>query len=76
MLHRKRAALGEVLGAGGAGKAMVLTNCPSCVQGLGRNAALGVRPKHLTVALAERLSGPAWMEKFRRRAASAHAVQF
>jgi len=75
MLHRKRAALLEVLGPAG-GRATVLTNCPSCLQGLGRNGALGARPQHLAVALAERLGGLAWIEKFRRRAAGAHAVQF
>jgi len=75
MLHRKRAALAEALGPRSGG-ATVLTNCPSCVQGLGRNAALGVAPRHLAVAMAERLSGPAWLEKLRAQAAGAHAVSF
>ena len=74
MLHRKRGALEEVLD--GRRGATILTNCPSCVQGLGRNRALGVEPKHLAVALAERLSGPDWLEKFRAQAARAHAVHF
>jgi Fe-S oxidoreductase len=75
MLHRKRAALVEALPAEGGG-ATVLTNCPSCVQGLGRNAALGARAKHVAVALAERMSGPQWAEAFRAHAARAQAIHF
>ncbi len=75
MLHRKRAALSEALEHRPAG-AVVLTNCPSCVQGLGRNRALGVEPRHVAVALAEKLSGPGWMDGFRAHAARAHAVHF
>jgi Fe-S oxidoreductase len=75
MLHRKRAALGEAL-AGRTGGAVVLTNCPSCVQGLGRNRGIGVEPLHLAVALAERISGEGWLEAFRARAARAQRVTF
>jgi FAD/FMN-containing dehydrogenase/Fe-S oxidoreductase len=75
MLHRKRGALEEALAPRPSG-AVVLTNCPSCVQGLGRNRAMGVEPRHIAVALAERLSGPGWLERFRAHAARAHAVQF
>jgi Fe-S oxidoreductase len=74
MLHRKRAALGEALD--GRRSATVLTNCPSCVNGLARNRGLGVEPVHLAVALAERVSGPTWLERFRAEAARAHAVHF
>ncbi|HYG66830.1 MAG TPA: (Fe-S)-binding protein, partial [Anaeromyxobacteraceae bacterium] len=75
MLHRKRGALAEAIADRPAG-ATVLTNCPSCMQGLGRNAALGVVPKHLAVALAERVSGPGWLELFRARAVKAQPVHF
>jgi len=74
MLHRKRGALEEALQ--GRRGVTVLTNCPSCVQGLGRNRAMGVEPKHLAVALAERMSGPEWLARFREVAARAHAVHF
>jgi Fe-S oxidoreductase len=74
MLHRKRGAFEEALD--GRRGATVLTNCPSCVQGLGRNRALGVEPKHLAVALAERMSGEGWLDRFRAQAAKAHAVHF
>ncbi|HEX8909081.1 MAG TPA: DUF3683 domain-containing protein, partial [Anaeromyxobacteraceae bacterium] len=66
MLHRKRAALGEAL-AERPGGAVVLTNCPSCMQGLGRNAALGAAPRHLAVELARALSGERWPEVLRAR---------
>jgi D-lactate dehydrogenase (cytochrome) len=74
MLHRKRQALAEAMP--GQGRATILTNCPSCVQGLGRNQPLGVTPQHLVVALAERLSGAGWLERFRAQAAGARAIQF
>jgi FAD/FMN-containing dehydrogenase/Fe-S oxidoreductase len=75
MLHRKREALAEAK-HGQVGPVTVLTNCPACVQGLGRNASMGVTPQHLSVALAERMSGPEWMEKLRAQVARAHAVNF
>jgi FAD/FMN-containing dehydrogenase/Fe-S oxidoreductase len=75
MLHRKRAAFAEARD-GKKGPSTVLTNCPSCIQGLGRNRALGIEAKHLAVALAERLSGPGWRAKFKEQAARAHAVNF
>ena len=75
MLHRKRRALTEALAAGRHG-ATILTNCPSCLQGLGRNAAAGAEPRHLAVELARAISGERWKEAFRARAAKAKAVHF
>jgi Fe-S oxidoreductase len=75
MLHRKREALADALEGRRRGTT-VLTNCPSCVQGLGRNAAMGVEAKHLAVALAERISGDGWLDRLRAQAARAHAVHF
>jgi Fe-S oxidoreductase len=74
MLHRKRSAFEEALGERRG--ATVLTNCPSCVNGLARNRAMGVAPKHLAVALAEKMSGDGWLDEFRAQAAKAHAVNF
>jgi Fe-S oxidoreductase len=74
MLHKKRVALGEALQGRPAGA--ILTNCPSCVQGLGRNLPLGVEPRHVAVALAEKISGADWQERFRAHAQRAHAVRF
>jgi FAD/FMN-containing dehydrogenase/Fe-S oxidoreductase len=75
MLHRKAAALQGAM-AGDAAGPVILTNCPSCLQGLGRNVSLGVRPRHLAVELAEQLSGSDWREKLRVRAARAQAFNF
>ncbi|NTV01414.1 MAG: DUF3683 domain-containing protein [Chlorobiaceae bacterium] len=74
MLQRKREALKESMH--GEASATMLTNCPSCVQGLGRNREMGVDPKHIAVALAEKHSGPDWMERFMAQAARATAMIF
>ncbi|MBK9519896.1 MAG: DUF3683 domain-containing protein [Anaeromyxobacter sp.] len=75
MLHRKQDAFGEALHEH-PGRSVVLTNCPSCVQGLGRSRGLGVEARHIAVALAEKLSGAGWLDRFRAEAARAHAVHF
>jgi len=72
MLHRKREALRETLD----GPATILTNCPSCLQGLGRNAAMGLTTRHIAVLLAESHSGPAWQDRFRAQASQAVAFTF
>jgi D-lactate dehydrogenase (cytochrome) len=74
MLQRKREALRESLH--GKGDTVILTNCPSCVQGLGRNLDLGIVPKHIAVLLAEKISGSGWMDIFRNQAATASKVAF
>ncbi len=74
MLHRKREALREVIPD--AQKATVLTNCPACVQGLGRARDLGVEPLHIAVALAEKLSGHHWKTQFLAQAMRATAITF
>jgi FAD/FMN-containing dehydrogenase/Fe-S oxidoreductase len=74
MLDRKRAALREALH--GRAAATVLTNCPSCLQGLGRLGRAGARPRHLAVHLAERLDGPAWRERFGELVRGAQVIHF
>lgn len=74
MLHRKRDAFVEAVGEGN--RATVLTNCPACVQGLGRSRDVGVQPLHIAIALAEKLSGTAWKKQFAEQAARATAVAF
>ena len=74
MLHRKRQAFAEAIGEGL--KATVLTNCPACVQGMGRSRDLGVEPLHIAVALAEKLSGAEWKKQFLAQARRATAVAF
>ncbi|NTU68246.1 MAG: DUF3683 domain-containing protein [Chlorobiaceae bacterium] len=72
MLQRKREALKASMG--NAPSARILTNCPSCVQGLGRNRDMGVEAQHIAIALAEKLSGPDWMDRFIAQAARATAM--
>jgi Fe-S oxidoreductase len=74
MLHRKREAFAEAIPAGE--KATVLTNCPACVQGLGRCRDQGVQAQHIAIALAEKLSGPAWKLRFATQAGRATTVAF
>jgi FAD/FMN-containing dehydrogenase/Fe-S oxidoreductase len=75
MLDRKREAMRACLGEG-VGSSVLLTNCPSCVQGLGRSRSLGFEAKHLAVALAEKTSGPRWQAKAIARATRAKAISF
>lgn len=72
MLDRKGEAVKDAQAE--AGSAVVLTNCPSCLQGLGRNLCL--KPRHIMVELARRLSGDGWLNVLRARAGSAQAIKF
>ncbi len=74
MLHRKRDAIMEVKRQ--TESTCILTNCPSCVQGLGRNLDLGVKPLHIVVALAEKISGSDWRVRMLEQASSAAKVSF
>ena len=56
MLARKRSALAPRLEE--APRHLLLTNCPACLNGLGRQAL--TRPQHLAVALADACAGDAW----------------
>jgi D-lactate dehydrogenase (cytochrome) len=72
MLHRKREEFAKVVDGE---KRTVLTNCPSCLQGLGRNRDM-VTPMHIVVAIAEKHSGAEWKKKFLKQAARANTVSF
>lgn len=54
----------------------ILTNCPSCISGLGRNRSLGVIPKHLAVLLAEILGKDQWPQELRTLTQHAEIVTF
>jgi FAD/FMN-containing dehydrogenase/Fe-S oxidoreductase len=73
MLQRKRE---ELKNAMTDDRKTVLTNCPSCMQGLGRNRDLGITPQHIVVALADKYSGRAWQQQFEMMARQATAVRF
>jgi Fe-S oxidoreductase len=74
MLERKRESLAKALT--GSSAAVIATNCPSCLSGLGRNREMGIVPKHMTVVLAEALGGKDWMSEFTRLVAGAERVTF
>ena len=74
MRHRKSVATRETLA--GQGSAVLLTNCPSCLQGLGRNVDTDTEPRHIVVEIARRLSGDGWLDILRERAAAAQAIHF
>jgi D-lactate dehydrogenase (cytochrome) len=73
MLDRKRQAFIQLQNGA---RNTVLTNCPSCLQGLGRMRDLDIRPLHIAIALAEKHSGPEWREKFLAQASRATVVSF
>ena len=75
MLDRKSVAVTEALDGKSRGVAM-LTNCPSCLQGLGRNARLGFTPRHIAVHLAVKAGGPRWKDEFDAMVKDAEAVTF
>jgi D-lactate dehydrogenase (cytochrome) len=74
MRHRKSVATKEILA--NASGTTLLTNCPSCLQGLGRNVDTDTRPRHMIVEIARRLSGEGWLDQLRVRASSAQAIHF
>ncbi len=74
MLHRKREAFVEAIGE--AGKATVLTNCPACVQGLGRSRDVGVEASAHRRRAGQKVSGAEWKKQFFDQAARATAIAF
>jgi len=59
----------------GAGRATLLTNCPACLQGLGRQACRGLTVQHLAVRLAEATSAE-WKTELQSHVAGAEVVTF
>jgi D-lactate dehydrogenase (cytochrome) len=75
MFDRKECALKDAL-AENPRRKKLLTNCPSCIQGLGRQERLGVHVSHLSVALAEAAGGPEWPRELQRMTEKAEIVTF
>jgi FAD/FMN-containing dehydrogenase/Fe-S oxidoreductase len=74
MLARKRVALATV--ADGGVPTPLVTNCPSCLQGLARQEHSGVDPVHLAVLLALGHGGSLWQEALEARLQKAEVVTF
>lgn len=75
MLQRKRDYLQPQLAASDQPLTMV-TNCPSCISGLGRNRQLGVQPLHLAVLLAQSLGGQEWRHQLPALMQRAEVITF
>lgn len=74
MLQRKAAVFANTPNC--APNDMVVTNCPSCLTGLGRHAEKGPKPVHMAVYLATRLGGESWQEEARQMLLQAEIVPF
>ena len=58
------------------GSQVIVTNCPSCISGLGRHLDLGIIPQHLAVLLAESLGGIEWQKELRGMLGDAEVITF
>ncbi len=74
MLKRKRESIEK--SKPGEGTAIMATNCPSCISGLGRNSYMNITPRHMAVLLAETLGGEHWEKEFADLVAGAEKVTF
>jgi Fe-S oxidoreductase len=75
MRSRKREACAS-LGKAASTEMIILTNCPACLTGLGRNAAVGFRPRHLAEELAIGIDGENWLARTAPWRTNARAVTF
>jgi FAD/FMN-containing dehydrogenase/Fe-S oxidoreductase len=74
MLARKRSALAQA--ADGERPLPFVTNCPSCLQGLGRQEHPGAEPVHLAVLLARKQGGDEWQATLGQAMARTEVVNF
>jgi Fe-S oxidoreductase len=74
MLARKQSALESI--AATPGLVPFVTNCPSCLQGLGRQNHSNVEPVHLAVLLARARGGSQWQELFAASLQRSEVVDF
>ncbi len=76
MLARKADAIAQTCGGkiGKNPKRTMLTNCPSCIQGLGRQK--GIKPVHMAQALAEMTGGKDWEKRFKALVKNPEIVTF
>ena len=54
----------------------ILTNCPSCIQGLGRNRSKQMQPRHIAEDLAEKAGGKEWRKELRDMLRNSEAITF
>lgn len=76
MLEKKRAGIKKALQNAGLSEGIILTNCPSCLQGLGRNESSGMKPRHIAEELAFRTGGYDWEKELVEMMANHEKVNF
>jgi Fe-S oxidoreductase len=54
----------------------ILTNCPSCIQGLGRHSRYHIRAGHIAVELALQAGGEKWEDELRELCRNAETIRF
>ncbi len=74
MFLRKRSAIEQQAQMLGVPHPRILTNCPSCVQGLGRQGS--VSAAHMAVELAQMTAGPHWVKQFKELIKEREIVTF
>jgi len=72
MLERKKGAFKQVSKK----DKTILTNCPSCIQGLGRHSHVQIKPVHLAQELAFLTAGKNWEEKLKTLLQNNEVVTF
>ena len=75
MLIRKQQAIKACISADDA-ESIILTNCPSCIQGLSRNAGEGIKPVHMAEHLALTIGGPDWETALNGYMANCEVISF
>jgi FAD/FMN-containing dehydrogenase/Fe-S oxidoreductase len=79
MRNKKRSSIQSRIGNGvddTKGEHIILTNCPSCISGLGRNADMRITPRHLAEMLAVSAGGSQWMDELGRLLVKHEKVTF
>ena len=79
MLLKKSEAIREVVSRRESGigeENFVVTNCPSCLQGLGRQREFNLTIRHLTTEMALRTGGADWEELLRHLVRNSEVVTF
>jgi FAD/FMN-containing dehydrogenase/Fe-S oxidoreductase len=73
MGRRKREVIEEAMTNG---TRTILTNCPSCIQGLSRQELDGLRPRHILLQLALTKGGAPWRDELKALTATANVITF
>jgi D-lactate dehydrogenase (cytochrome) len=75
MLQRKTSSLSQVVGEMALDEPLLLTNCPGCLMGLGRQR-LSLNVRHTAEELATALCGEVWIDELQLAASRAERVRF